>query len=401
MKGARAARQIHEIIANEQLDEFDSVTAVVCLAKISFVDHDKDSWLRLYELVRSHTDTYGPYLATRALHGYARLTGHGLALSLVPLAALEVAVERVAPDMSSKQVAAAIWAYGAFKGPRNRGGVVLPTRRVIDELEAAIQRVVTDMNPKTLSTILMSYPKIGLRPTPSTLEALELVAERLVHEMTDPREVSDMLYGYANLGTPPAPAILDALVTAAERTTLNMVHQEVANILWSCAVFDRIPPPKVVEVACVLADRFTRKGLVLCFGAHLAEASAGRHLDIPAELLLHAESAWRSAVGERTTSDLCRDVSGTLTRICREHIFEGFSDDGLFRVDCLISNGQIAIEVDGPQPFVECVPKGSSLLRKRLLEARGFRVIVVPYYEWDGLRTDEDKQAYLIRLLDG
>merc|ERR1719331_2217210 len=104
-----------------------------------------------------------------------------------------------------------------------------------------------------------------------------------------PQGVSNTLYGYAFLGAPPASATLEALEAAAECMARDMVPHDVSNILWSCAVFDRSPPPAVVEAAGANADLFTEKELIQCFQAHLAEASAGRHLNLPAELLARAE----------------------------------------------------------------------------------------------------------------
>lgn len=47
-------------------------------------------------------------------------------------------------------------------------------------------------------------------------------------------------------------------------------------------------------------------------------------------------------------------------------------------------NGQVAIEVDGPAHFSWNVhkPLGSMLIRRRLLKARGWNTISVPYYAW-------------------
>jgi hypothetical protein len=371
-------------------------------------------------------------------------------MSLVPLAELEEVIERVALEMTSKQVAMAMWAYGAFKvsqaDVKNMGvwAYGCPTRRVIEELEAVVECEVTNMTQQDLSNIITSYPKFGLRPAPSVRAALEQVAERMAPKMTNPQEVSSVLYGFAVLGSPPTPATLDALDAAAERTAQEMNAQEVANILWSFAVFDRSPPSAVIDAASALADGFTTEGLVQCFQAHAAEVLAGRRLKsgpvsdasdsdasrefrrlagfprecdfrgspsrgtaisgwISAELLEHAESAWRRCQVDRVdntkTSDLHRDVSYTLTGLGREHLLKGLTDDGLFRVDCLIANGQIAVEVNGPACYVEREPTGGTLLRKRLLEARGFRVVSVPGNEWERLRTERDKRAYLQGLL--
>ena len=40
-------------------------------------------------------------------------------------------------------------------------------------------------------------------------------------------------------------------------------------------------------------------------------------------------------------------------------------------------------------------PAGKTRLRRRLLEARGLRVVSVPYFEWSPLATDDAKDAYL------
>jgi hypothetical protein len=423
--------EIHDIIANEQLDEADSVAAVVCLAKIGASGRSpgfgfEKPWIRLYDLVRSRAANYTAKGTARVLRGYARLTRCGLDMAMVPLPDLEEAVEREAPHMTSRNVAMTISAYGGFKGPewarsgQSPSGVV-PPRPVLDALEAAIRRGVTDMIPQDLSKIICSYPRFGLRPMPSTFTELEVAAERLAGEMEKPRHVSNTLYGFAVLGAPPAPATLDALDAAAERMAGDMVPQDVAHVLWSYAVFDRSPPPSVIEAAGAFANDFQapreKDGLMQCFQAHLSEAAAGRRMDLPKELLTCAESALRQSVIDmsttgadgyvtKSTSSRARihreDVSGTLTRMGRQHIFDGLTEDGLFRVDCLIEDGparQTAIMILETPNYIERVLNGGTLLRNRLLEARGFRVIGLPWYEWQSLKTEEEKEVYLLKLL--
>ena len=71
--------------------------------------------------------------------------------------------------------------------------------------------------------------------------------------------------------------------------------------------------------------------------------------------------------------------------------------DGLFRVDCLLSDGR-AVEADGPTHFTAArTPTGTTLLRRKLLAAQGLRVVSVPYYEWPA--ADSERDAYLERHL--
>ena len=93
-----------------------------------------------------------PQGVVNTLYGYAALPRtatdqtRDTAMSVVPLAELEEAMERVAPDMNSQNVANTIWAYGTLGVP--------PSPQVIDELEAALRRVVTEMIPQHLSNII-------------------------------------------------------------------------------------------------------------------------------------------------------------------------------------------------------------------------------------------------------
>ena len=69
-------------------------------------------------------------------------------------------------------------------------------------------------------------------------------------------------------------------------------------------------------------------------------------MGLPEALLSRAEEAWRSQVDETLSSRLHRDVADTLTRLGVAHEVEGATEDGLFRVDCLLADGT-AVEADG------------------------------------------------------
>ena len=58
-----------------------------------------------------------------------------------------------------------------------------------------------------------------------------------------------------------------------------------------------------------------------------------------------------------------------------------------------------AVEFDGPHHFLVCVganaePTGATLMKRRHLELLGYRLISVPYWEWDNLRGFQ-RQGYL------
>lgn len=62
---------------------------------------------------------------------------------------------------------------------------------------------------------------------------------------------------------------------------------------------------------------------------------------------------------------------------------------------------QVIIEVDGPTHFSvnSRRPLGRTVARKLMIEARGYVVRSIPYYEWCALESVDQQQAYVWRLL--
>ena len=84
----------------------------------------------------------------------------------------------------------------------------------------------------------------------------------------------------------------------------------------------------------------------------------------------------------------------------------GFEEEYLeprtgYSLDLALPSSRVGVEVDGPSHFLlpddrgVRKPKGQTLLKRRLLAAAGWRVISVPFYEWDGFATAKERQTYL------
>ena len=103
-------------------------------------------------------------------------------------------------------------------------------------------------------------------------------------------------------------------------------------------------------------------------------------------------------------SRLQQSVGTTLAELC-----PGFEEEALepstgYSLDLALHSKRVAVEVDGPSHFLLAehgrqVPNGPTLLKRRQLEAVGWRVLSVPYYEWDAQVGREQQRAYLERAL--
>ena len=99
------------------------------------------------------------------------------------------------------------------------------------------------------------------------------------------------------------------------------------------------------------------------------------------------------------SSQFHKQVSTALNQMGVSHDNE--RDIGGQLVDIAIEKNNVVLEVDGPHHY--CQNDRSSMLgnyrlKQRLIEAQGWRVVHIPFYEWDSLRRNRhdmtvDQQA--------
>jgi len=123
-----------------------------------------------------------------------------------------------------------------------------------------------------------------------------------------------------------------------------------------------------------------------------------------AALLARCDAAFRAAGAQ--PSRLQRDVAKALASLGAPVQEEKVLEEG-YRLDLVVDwrGERLAVEVDGPSHFVGRVPTGATLLKRRQLRHFGWRLVSVPYWEWNELaHRDQSKQrehraAYLSSLL--
>ncbi|KAK9831432.1 hypothetical protein WJX81_004289 [Elliptochloris bilobata] len=132
-------------------------------------------------------------------------------------------------------------------------------------------------------------------------------------------------------------------------------------------------------------------------------------LDVPADeavlaaaappgLLNAARANWAKLAQDVTTSHFHHDVARVLRSRGVAHQLEALTSDGLLSVDIVLPGERIALEADGPSHFAVNThrPGGSMIARHRLLAARGWAVVSIPYYLWDHLK-DAVRGAWLLQ----
>eukprot|EP00890_Picochlorum_soloecismus_P006449 jgi/Picsp_1/6805/NSC_04144-R1_protein len=97
-----------------------------------------------------------------------------------------------------------------------------------------------------------------------------------------------------------------------------------------------------------------------------------------------------------------RQVFTAAKKISSGWILEYWDPELQYPVDMALPQYRIAVEADGPSHFAHNSRHtlGATSLKQRLLEALGWTVITVPFYEWNNHHSEESKYLYLCGKLE-
>jgi hypothetical protein len=207
-------------------------------------------------------------------------------------------------------------------------------------------------------------------------------------------------------------AVIEPLAGACVSLSRSFNAQDAANSLWAAAVLD------------IRDEAFCRAAAAPLRGAASSSEDAQQLLYVDA-----ASRAWlpspplfssseldafrsRAGLGSSTSSRSQHAVAASLARLGFAAEEEARVLDGLHAVDALVrlpSGARVAVEFDGPSHFLRFLepaaarrapePNGATRLRDRLLRASGLTVVAIPYFEWDPLRSDAVRDAYVAARL--
>jgi very-short-patch-repair endonuclease len=227
-----------------------------------------------------------------------------------------------------------------------------------------------------------------------------------------PQGVANALWALATLGWQAAEGPMRcALEAAAVRVAPSMKPQEVANALWALATLgwqattetaDTFQQHMEAMFCDVDARQVSTSHLSQLLQAHLASQFLGLGwITLPQSILHVAVKAYREQAQKVTVSSGQQEVGECLRRLGVSHELECITADGLFSIDLAVVDRRIAIEFDGPSHFTRNTlePLGHTRLRDRLLLAMGWKVVSIPFFDWDRLQQPAKMDAYVKQRL--
>ena len=203
----------------------------------------------------------------------------------------------------------------------------------------------------------------------------------------------------------------EAVAREAEDRLGDFNEQVFASVVWAFAVADvrHLAFLTACHAHALTLDLSSQHPMVLSklhqwqLWAALECTPADERQLLPPPLRQRCREAMET--GANHASQLQRAVGYTLASLR-----PGFEEEVIelrtsYSLDLALQSLRVAVEVDGPSHFVQDArgahwPNGPTLLKQRLLRAAGWRLVSVPFFEWNRLEGREAQRDYLQRKLD-
>ena len=298
-----------------------------------------------------------------------------------------------------------IWAFANFD-------YIPPNDVMSTMLEIARKHIKNEeqLQTQSLSNIMWSLANLSYIPTDDFLVDLHARSLKEIRAKAfSSQGLSNMLWAWATLGINPGTEILHEFSEECGHQINSFVSQAVSNSLWAFCVLEHWPEKwvvdayraKLLEIEKTLIHRIDYTQI---FQANMTfdRFTSFEPLITTPTMLETAKQAWRALNCKVTISNMHREVSESLNEMGIPHELEYITDDGLFSLDIALKGRKLCIEVDGPSHFSRNIPTqrmGPDVLRRRFLEADGWAMVNVLWWEWSEQVKTNRRTAYLAKLL--
>ncbi|BDA44072.1 probable RAP domain-containing protein, chloroplastic at C-terminar half [Coccomyxa sp. Obi] len=280
-------------------------------------------------------------------------------------------------------------------------------------------------NMQTLAMLLWAFSTLR-HDCPALMEALAHRGLELLREDNygvTSSAVTVVFWAHANLGEATATWQELLLLLAEEACARPQLHKSLPTVAWSLTVAGCLPDPLLRKIRSLVGDlrdlddanlsQLYQTELAMRLREHTSPQSP-----VQGQAPMRAEDIFREcyhmgnlrhksgrfweqllARGRRHITAIHMEVAKSVESLGGVFLIE--HDTGEWSVDIGFLDHQLAIEVDGPSHFTSNTlrPLGPTLLKRRLLAGRGWEVVSVPYFHWNALQSDYERQLYVYLAL--
>jgi len=363
--------------------------------------HSEEVYMAIAEEAMQHLNLFKPKELSSLIWSFAKAD---VFVDDLYVAVAKETVQRRLKGFNAQNVSNIVWAF-ATAGAR----VDTLFATVADD---ALRPNISSFNPQELSNTIWAFASAGFCAR-SLFKAVINEALRRNLSSFQPQHLVNITWALATVCVHDTKFYMAVADEAVSRNLKGFELNGLANLVWSFGVADINHSPifrKAIEVIKQARPSDFSKGVLVSLHQwlmwlHLEHGASYDAFNLP-DLRSRCEEAMQDP--SIRVSRLQRNVWSIIFEVKDGFEEELVDDFTSYSIDIASQALQIAVEVDGPSHFTASpndtsvhYMNGSTLFKRRLLTAAGWRVINLPHYELNALQSVSDKKKYINNLLEG
>ncbi|KJV74218.1 RAP domain protein [Orientia tsutsugamushi str. TA763] len=339
---------------------------------------------------------------------------------------------------TTQGLANSLWALGRLE--------IHPQAQFMEAWIHHATKTIDHFTTQDLSNSLWALGRLEIHPQTSFMEAWIHHATKTIDHFTS-QDLSNSLWALGRLEIHPQTSFMEAWIHHATKTIDHFTSQDLSNSLWALGRLEIHPQTSFMEAwihhATKTIDHFTSQGLAnSIYGIFILNVLCDSKIKVPQQFIsavnknielfdeniegisqiLKAhyyfgkqgvgiltsqnrqflEKKFKTKLTPCHTSNLQLNVLKVVKKVLAQHLVksEHYIKQITSSVDIFIKDKNTVIQVDGPCHFDDNnAPNISTRLNTELLKSYGYIVHRIPYWVWNKLRTNTDKEKYICELI--
>ncbi|MBM3200802.1 MAG: hypothetical protein FJZ56_00145 [Chlamydiae bacterium] len=391
LKNQRDGASVNEIDCwrkSEKVEEKWSVDGEISQSALNKFIEDSISENELRDLWSRRKDEFKFKDALNALHKISRLIKKEEEEEVVSPLAHEIAQKalELMVDRSTANVVNLLWVSVSLG---------LRTAEFFRAYEEKALDYINDFSVQNFSVMIWAYGISAIMPPDRIVERMQLKALEAMDEF-EPLDLINFSWAIASLNLPAREGLFDSIRERAKVLLPNIDKRGLANLAWSFA----IKSPQDAEFFAMVKSQI-QDHCVTDYNDRQLMQLRYVHLHVQPHSLI--PNHWRLPRMQEVHrfSNFQKEVTAKFKSLGIEFSEEYYESAFHHNIDIALVRQRIAIEVDGPNHYAleTREPLGATVLRNNLLRKSGWKVVLIPFWEWNRLNNQREKTAYIQRKL--